>query len=803
MHLESYFGEAAMTDIRVPLYDRLPEIYRIKDAEQTPPYLLKHYLAMVETVFGEIHKNIEALYHDLFIETCDPWVIPYLGDLLGNSALKGDPQTLRMEVADTIAMRRRKGTLTALEMLAYDLTGWAVHGAELRDNLVWAQSLNHQRPDADGIPPYSISGKNLPAVPRGGTLPLRDPALLALLNTPFDPFSHMPDLRQVDCGQLRYNLPNLALFLWRLQEYKVPISKPVWDNISFQYADPDVSQPVSPAPALTKMLYAACFHIHPLGKPVRLFNNRRFDPQQAQVLVSQADEMPGPIHPARLTSDSPAGCPEEYICVECYDTTDPDLKTLDIGPLGLQLHVPQDFFQENTADHAVWRFRGADLSNWAGSLHTHLSKYEVAVDPVLGRIILPVENQAQVDALKADLLVTYTYGAVGPVGSHPISREALADNFIAVHHDPDGLKNALMNLDTAASSVVIEIQDSMVHDLDLGANVELVLNQSLVIRAASGQRPIIRLQQPLRFLPARVQAANPLDQPAYDAFMDTLTVRLEGLYLTRGEGWPANPAQPGYPEEQDALIQRAAVHSLEIIGCSLDPGGRKQADGSREAIRPSLRLENQYGFTESEADFFNQIPEIIIQKSITGPLQIDMDYLLFLSDSIVDAGQGTDQTAEADHWDQFAVTAANLKHGEVLNWGPEIRADGVTFFGRVHVRRLSGKGGIWVQLLEVEDNQHGCIKNSYFSRKTKISDLPSNYGCVSGVDLLFSSEYFEEPDYGRLDGVTDVRVREHGPGDEAMGATNCLWEAHKWLNLKIRFREFMPVGVRPLLVAVT
>jgi hypothetical protein len=36
-----------------------------------------------------------------------------------------------------------------------------------------------------------------------------------------------------------------------------------------------------------------------------------------------------------------------------------------------------------------------------------------------------------------------------------------------------------------------------------------------------------------------------------------------------------------------------------------------------------------------------------------------------------------------------------------------------------------------------------------------------------------------------------------------MGAFGFLLEAHKWRNLQIRYREFMPLGVRPLLIAVT
>src|SRR5580765_2688529 len=132
----------------VPLFDRLPEIYRTRDDEQTPKNQLRAYLAAIEGPFGAIHDHIAQLYEDLFIDTCDDWVIPYIADLLGTTHLKGGPRTLRADVADTIALRRRKGTLGAIERLAVDLTGWACRAVELRENLSWAQHLNHQRPDA-------------------------------------------------------------------------------------------------------------------------------------------------------------------------------------------------------------------------------------------------------------------------------------------------------------------------------------------------------------------------------------------------------------------------------------------------------------------------------------------------------------------------------------------------------------------------------------------------------------------------------------------------------------------------------
>ena len=122
--------------VTVPLYDRLPELYRIEDARDGRHEPLRALLALVEESFGAVHESIEALYHDLFIETCEPWAIPYIADLLGTSHLSGDTQTLRRDVALTIHARRRKGTLGAIEDITEALTGWGVHAAELFKDVV-------------------------------------------------------------------------------------------------------------------------------------------------------------------------------------------------------------------------------------------------------------------------------------------------------------------------------------------------------------------------------------------------------------------------------------------------------------------------------------------------------------------------------------------------------------------------------------------------------------------------------------------------------------------------------------------
>src|SRR5260370_37308784 len=104
-----------MISSSVQLFERLPEIYRTRDAEQTPAGQLRAFLGALEGPFSALHETIAQLYEDLVIDTCDDWVNPYISDLLGSSHLQGQPHTLRADLADTTALRPRNGTLVAIE----------------------------------------------------------------------------------------------------------------------------------------------------------------------------------------------------------------------------------------------------------------------------------------------------------------------------------------------------------------------------------------------------------------------------------------------------------------------------------------------------------------------------------------------------------------------------------------------------------------------------------------------------------------------------------------------------------------
>src|SRR5262249_49465729 len=125
------------------LYDLLPAMYRIDDEKSGGA--LRALLSLIEAQASGLKKNIDELYDDFFIETCAEWVIPYIGELVGNNPLPELLRTRRADVARTLYYRRRKGTITMLEELARDVTGWSVHVVPFFELLVWTQNMNHVR----------------------------------------------------------------------------------------------------------------------------------------------------------------------------------------------------------------------------------------------------------------------------------------------------------------------------------------------------------------------------------------------------------------------------------------------------------------------------------------------------------------------------------------------------------------------------------------------------------------------------------------------------------------------------------
>lgn len=186
------------------LYTLLPAIHRLRDAEQVEP--LRALLGAFATQFAALEENLEQLYDDQFIETCAETLVPYLGDLIGWRALHGAvPQIAspRAEVAHTIALRRRKGTALMLEALAHDVTGWPAHAVECFEQLATTQYMKHVRLHAPASAPVRDAGALLR---RGGA---------------FNGVAHTAEMRRPETGAGRFNIPNVAIFVWRLLAHRL------------------------------------------------------------------------------------------------------------------------------------------------------------------------------------------------------------------------------------------------------------------------------------------------------------------------------------------------------------------------------------------------------------------------------------------------------------------------------------------------------------------------------------------------------------------------------------------------------
>lgn len=181
------------------LFDLLPAIYRIRDAERGGP--LQALLSVVADQIAVLEEDLQQLEDDQFIETCAEWVVPYIGDLIGFRGLHGVvPKVVsaRAEVANTIGYRRRKGTAAMLEQLAHDVTGWHARVVEFFEMLATTQHMNHIRPTNAYAPD------------------LRRWEPLERLNTAFETTAHTVDVRSIADGDGKYNIPNIGIFLWRL-----------------------------------------------------------------------------------------------------------------------------------------------------------------------------------------------------------------------------------------------------------------------------------------------------------------------------------------------------------------------------------------------------------------------------------------------------------------------------------------------------------------------------------------------------------------------------------------------------------
>lgn len=418
------------------LYALLPAIQRIRDAERAAAEKLvrgplEELISVLAQQIAVADESLEQLYDDLFIETCAEWVVPYIGDLIGYQSLHQTLPTVasaRAEVAHTMALRRRKGTALVLEQLARDVTAWDARAVEYFQRLCATQYMNHLRSKAVQFPD------------------LRQGDALPWIGTAFETVNRSVDVRRIESGRGRHNIPNVGLHLWRIQAY-----------------------PRSDAPCLRAG--PRRYRASPLGHDVPLYNRPVVEEDISH--LAEPDNVPWPLTRRRLSTDLALH----------YGKRANSLAPLDNPAPSLDLWVNGTLIER---DQVCICHLGDDGTSWA---HTPPLNECYAIDPVLGRIALPAGAPDP-----AVVRLTWQEGFCADIGGGEYERGADLPTVPATPHlilVPDHHPTLTTALAAIAGNGVIEITDNGRYEEAL--NIQVVANGSVEIRARNQFRPVLAL----------------------------------------------------------------------------------------------------------------------------------------------------------------------------------------------------------------------------------------------------------------------------------------------------------------------
>ncbi len=757
------------------LYDLLPVVYRMRDAQQGYP--LRDLLRVLGTQADVVERDITRLYDNWFIETCDDWVVPYIGDLLGYTLLPeaatlgedgvgaarlGRVLAPRADVANTIDARRRKGTLSLLEDLARDAAGWPARAVEFYRLLGWMQHLDHQRPA------------------RGGTADLRDPGPLQRIgweHGAFDPIAHSVDVRRVisQRGRGRYNVPEVGLFVFRLRSY-----------------------PVTATPAYcVEENGPHCFTFSVLGNDTPLFQN----PVAETAPTHIADEINLPV-PLRRYRFAERRAAADYAGVSA-NLYGEDRSVLVYAPdwpaKGQGVPVPLDALIP------------ADLSGW----RYHIPRGRVAVDPELGRLVFPADQRP-----RRGVWVSYQYGFAGDIGGGEYARvtpelenaaryvvhaalpgtakaappnghyASIADALAAWGKAKDAaeaqafakLKDAGLSDDDPRlqakaqrpRALIVELAESGVYEGRIDLRLEA--GEAIQFRAAERTRPVLRL---LDVRASQPDALTVGGRAGSRVLLDGLLVVGRGIEVQGPEG----DDPPRAPEDDlcELMIRHCTLVPGWALHCDCDPKRPGEPSVTLDGTRAALRIEHS----------------ILGAIAVISPQQRGDPPPLAICNSIVDA-TGVERVALGSPDEAVAYVEATITRCTVIG---EVQAHSIAlaensiFAGRVRVLR----------------RQHGCMRFCYAPAGSR---TPRRFHCQPDLALAavasgdsaqrthellrvvpqFLSVRYGTPHYARLAAACCAEIRAGASDESAMGVWHDLYEPQREASLAARLEEYAPAG---------
>jgi len=717
-----------------------------------------------------VEEDIDYLYDNWFIETCEDWVVPYIGDLVGARRLRpfGDGGgALRAYVANTLSYRQAKGTVAVLEQLTRDVTGWPAHAVEFFRRLIQVQNVNHVRPD------------NL------GTVSVQDADGASQAGGPFESTAHNVDVRAIATGEGRYNIPNVGLFVWRLQSLFIPY---VFDG------EAGYRGAVQPKQAAQG---AGHYHLDPIGRDLQLFNRSRTEPALAHLAMEV--DLPGPLRRRPLHDDLDelrSGMPGSG----AYFGLQPVLSIrLDGGAVPAEnLHC----CNLEDRDDGSWR-RPQQLG-------------EVFFDPVLGRLSLHEGDEERL------VEASYAYGAPHEIGGGPYDRRASWEEWRASLEPSEG--ESLWQVGVTARSE--EITD----DLDQGGPVVGTIAEAIERwneEAGSGSRGIIAIMDSATYREDLTDEAHHIRIPA-------------GAWLAVvAASWPAESIGGGVRRRAPGVL--AAQDRRPHIASGLAVSGEAEEDDEpgtlifdgvlvegiitvragnlgRLELRHSTAGAAPAGLVTgievmSDDENRNARLSVLLKSSVSGRVDLGSAAATFEAcDSIL----GEDKSANPDPDSVPTVLAAS---------DADVVLHRCTVLGRMEARTLDADDTLFVGRPDVSRRQCGCLRFCYLPSGAR---TPRRYRCVPDLQIsmeqerlerkltedeeralrirlrpVFTSSAFGTSAFGQLALNCPAEILEGGESEGEIGAMNALGNPARIANLRDALEEYLPFGLEAGLIYVT
>lgn len=747
------------------LYNLLPAIYRIHDLEQAEhsdrslealsdrPLSDRPLGALLSTIADQVavlEEDLAQLYDDQFIETCQEWVIPYIGDLVGyRSAYDVLQQSLRVEVADTINYRRRKGTATLLEQLARDVTGWYVHVVEFFKLLAMTQHVLSPRLQSRVVD-------------------LRQQESLNCLNTPFDTLSHTADVRSIATQRGRYNIQNVGIFVWRLHPYSLTNS---------------------PAAKVDNYRYL----FSPLGNNIQLFSRPHIADNVTQLTGPQGVAMP-------ISRNMLARYLQDY-----YGEGKSLLLTVDGKEIQVNSHVPGTGSPLQHISHLIEVADLSDVKDADGNVvaWTNMPRSKIAIDPLLGRISFP---RGKGKRAPKNVQVSFHYGFSTEMGGgeysrldsftrlDPVTTQLLpVEQVSPITSPPERVPHQQIQqaLDALTGSGIVEITDSGRYSASPAIHVST--NQLVELRAAEGRRPLLLLTNDAD------KRNNSVTPELSISGEEGAQVVLNGLVISGGR-----------LHVTGNLSRLTLRHCTLVPGLSIADGSAVQ-DKSKPAVFESESVSQKIEHISPDETIIARKEKTLVEIDRYPPtvslivespaIIVELDRCIVGGLRVVDSSKVQITNSIVDATSQHGIVFAGL---DEMTAGGTLHIANSTVIGLVHASQidmasntifLARHKGQERAPVHVERRQDGCIRFSYLPARSRV---PRRYHCqpeseqaAEWVHPHFTSLRYGDAGYCQLS-RRNVDVINRGADDESeMGAFHDLYQPQRETNLRLRLHEYL------------